>query len=146
MKKSWSSGSVQMLCLKFCQTFSAPRHSRKLTQNWYVPRDQLFNQRPPKRLLQAELPNISSRLSTQVRNILASRYAERGEVSLPFFIARQNMDGSELEFSDMLAEDQNCGAMSYIDCKNISSFRTIWLLIYLFSQTYVQFISKSTSR
>ena len=66
---------------------------------------------------------MSSRLSKQVRNILASRYSERGEVSLPFFVARQNMDGSELEFSDMLAEDQNCGAMSYIDCKNIPSLR-----------------------
>ena len=35
----------------------------------------------------------------------------------PFLIARQNMDGSEIEVGNMLVEDENNAAMSCTDCK-----------------------------
>ncbi|KAJ7634627.1 sec24-related protein [Roridomyces roridus] len=53
-----------------------------------------------------ELPRLETHISAQ---------DQRGGRIPKFHIARQNMDGAELEFSDMLVEDQNTGAMAYTD-------------------------------
>ncbi|KAK4053375.1 COPII coat Sec23p-Sfb3p heterodimer component [Microbotryomycetes sp. JL201] len=53
------------------------------------------------------LPQLPTLLSTQLRNILASFEMQRGGKHLPVLIARQNIDGTEIEFSNMLVEDSN---------------------------------------
>ncbi|KAL8280889.1 hypothetical protein RQP46_006568 [Phenoliferia psychrophenolica] len=61
------------------------------------------------------LPVLPTRLSTQLRNILAYFEIQRGGRSLPVLIARQNVDGTEIEFSNMLVEDANNEGLSYPD-------------------------------
>lgn len=61
----------------------------------------------------SSLPIRNNRLSNQVRTIIKSFETQRGgRRNLPILIARQNVDGSELEFANMLVEDQNNDAMS----------------------------------
>ena len=55
----------------------------------------------------ASLPALPTRLSTQLRNVLSYYALQRGGKKLPVLIARQNIDGTEVEFSNMLVEDAN---------------------------------------
>jgi len=61
------------------------------------------------------LPILPTKLSSQLRAIVGYFEAQRSGRRLTVLIARQNMDGTEIEFSNMLVEDQNNDAMSYID-------------------------------
>ena len=73
------------------------------------------------------LPNLPTKLSKQVRSLIASFAAQRCKPSLQVIIARQNRDGStypppcslltavEVELANNLVEDQNNDAMSYVD-------------------------------
>lgn len=65
--------------------------------------------------LQATLPILPTRLSTQLRNILSLFETQHGGRRLPVLIARQNIDGTEIEFSNLLIEDANNEQFSYID-------------------------------
>ena len=64
---------------------------------------------------QSVLPNLPTRLSAQLRNIITYFESRYGIGCLPVLIARQNIDGTEFEFSNMLVEDSNNEQLSYID-------------------------------
>jgi len=57
-------------------------------------------------------------VSTQLSNIIRVLESRRGGTRLPFHVALQDRDAIEIEFGNMLVEDQNDDAMSYGDCKN----------------------------
>lgn len=64
---------------------------------------------------QTRLPKLPTRLSEQVRRILATFEEHHSHRKLPLYIARQNIDGIEIEFSNMLVEDANNDNLSYVD-------------------------------
>ncbi|KAL9099799.1 MAG: hypothetical protein Q9163_004749 [Psora crenata] len=68
--------------------------------------------------MSSSLPTLETHLNAQVRNILAYWGSFRGSKSgpsIPIYLARQGLDGSEFEFARMLVEDRNNEAQSYID-------------------------------
>lgn len=62
-----------------------------------------------------KLPKLPTKLSQQVRALVASFAVQRNKPSLPVLMARQNRDASEVEAANMLVEDENNGAMSMVD-------------------------------
>jgi protein transport protein SEC24 len=68
---------------------------------------------------QASLPRLPTHLSTQLRNILA-HYSMLAGRELSTLIARQNMDGSELEFGNMLVEDKVSNEVDYPSVRLLS--------------------------
>jgi hypothetical protein len=92
------------------------------------------------RLSQTSLPKLPTYLSTQVRNIVA-HHARLMNHELPVVIARQNMDGTEVEFANMLVEDSNNDALSYTDCESERVDR----LAFAMSTDYSLYLSLQTS-
>ncbi|KZT62462.1 hypothetical protein CALCODRAFT_489824 [Calocera cornea HHB12733] len=71
------------------------------------------------------LPSLPTLLSQQVGHLLEFLAYRRGR-QVPLLIARQNLDAAELEFSNLLFEDENNDGMSYTDflCEIHDQIRT----------------------
>ncbi|KAF4126128.1 protein transport protein SEC24 [Geosmithia morbida] len=63
----------------------------------------------------SSLPVLETHLNAQVRNILEFLRSMRGSKGLTIQLARQGLDGAELEFARLLFEDRNNEAQSYVD-------------------------------
>lgn len=124
-EKSLSSGSELQSLLRFSMICGESTISRTWIRGWLVlpvsfssfrSRLVLTLLEPPVHLLehQATLPRLPTRLSTQLRNILQHFSLLSGR-DLPVILARQNVDGSEIDFANMLTEDANNGELSYPD-------------------------------
>ena len=61
------------------------------------------------------LPVLATHLNAQVRNIIEFLKTLRGSKGLTIQLARQKLDGAELEFARLLVEDRNNEAQSYVD-------------------------------
>jgi protein transport protein SEC24 len=61
---------------------------------------------------------LETLLSAQVRNLLAHYERLLGH-ALPVLTCRQSVDGTEIEFANMLVEDTNNDALSYTECESI---------------------------
>ncbi|KAG8907147.1 COPII coat Sec23p-Sfb3p heterodimer component [Tulasnella sp. 403] len=61
------------------------------------------------------LPPLDTPLSSQLRDLIRREEARRGGRTVPFLVARQNLDAAEIEFGNLLVEDENNDAMSYMD-------------------------------
>jgi protein transport protein SEC24 len=93
---------------------------------------------------QHSLPELQTHLSVQVRNIITHGNLLRGR-ALPLHVVRQNMDGAEIEFSNLLVEDTNNDAMSYVDCELERIVMSLQLLNAVL-QTYVMNTNKLIRR
>ncbi|KAG8873918.1 COPII coat Sec23p-Sfb3p heterodimer component [Serendipita sp. 405] len=62
------------------------------------------------------LPDLPNSFSTRVREVIAHLEQQTGIIRR-LIIVRQNLDGLEIDFANMLMEDTNNDGMSYLDCK-----------------------------
>ncbi|WAQ81729.1 hypothetical protein PtA15_2A40 [Puccinia triticina] len=67
------------------------------------------------KLFAARLPKRPAPLSIKVRRLLKTFDLRRGDRALPLLVSRQSLDSTEFEFANLLVEDQNNDAMSYVD-------------------------------
>lgn len=61
------------------------------------------------------LPELQTPLSIKIREILFNVTSPHPITSIPVLVARQDLDAAEIEVGNMLIEDDNNDAMSYVD-------------------------------